>query len=61
MNQTVSKIHQLLLNRTVSTADQYYKCEFDRLTKQIYYDGEYWQLFVSNGIITKIVNMKHNI
>lgn len=53
-------ITETLINKPHSTAETYYKSEFDRLTKQIYFDGEYWQLFVKNGIIVNIVNMKQS-
>lgn len=47
-----------LLNKPQDEAEQYYKSDFDRLTKQIYYDGENYQLYVTNGTITNIKNMK---
>jgi hypothetical protein len=51
-------IHKTLLNKPITHAEQYYKTDFDRMTKQIYYDGEYCQLYFKNGIITNVKNMK---
>jgi hypothetical protein len=51
-------IYKTLLNRPITQAESYFKSDYDRLTKQINVDGEYYQLFVTNGIITKILNMK---
>jgi hypothetical protein len=55
---TNTPITEMLLNKPYTRAEQYYKSDFDRLTKQIYYSGEYYQLYVTNGTITNIRNMK---
>ena len=55
---TMQPIHSILLNKPVTQAEAYYKSDYDYLTRQIYYDGEYYQLFVKNGIIVNIINMK---
>lgn len=57
---TLQPITETLINKPISTAEAYYQSEFDRLTKQIYFDGEYWQLFVKNGIIVNVINMKQS-
>ena len=55
---TTTTITETLLNNPITHAEPYYKSDFDRLTKQIYYNGEYYQLIVSDGIIAKVINMK---
>jgi hypothetical protein len=55
---TITPITEKLLNKPHNEAEAYYISDFDRLTKQIYYDGEYWQLYIKNGTITNIKNMK---
>lgn len=57
MNKVPSTL-ETLLNKHITAAEAYYMNNFDRLTKQIYIDGEYWQLYCKNSIITSIVNMK---
>jgi len=59
MNQaTLQPITETLTNTPISTAEAHYQSEYDRLTKQIYFDGEYWQLYVKKGIIINVINMK---
>jgi hypothetical protein len=50
-----------LINKPIAEANKYYKSTYDLLTKQIQLDGEYYQIFSKNGIITNIVNMKQDI
>jgi hypothetical protein len=63
LTSAVTLLHPIcktLLNKPLTQAEQYYKSDYDRLTKQIEYDGEYYQLIVKNGIIINIVNMKQS-
>ena len=53
-----TNILENLLNKAENNAEQYYISEFDRMVKQIYINNEYWQLYIKNGIITKIQSMK---
>lgn len=58
--QTITNIliTETLLNKSITQAESYFKSDFDRLTKQVEYNGEYYQLYVINGMIVKIKNMK---
>jgi hypothetical protein len=47
-----------LINQPQETANQYYKSYYDRLTKQIELNNEYWQLYIANGTIVNVRNMK---
>lgn len=52
-------ITEKLINKPITQAERYYKSDFDRLTKQIKHNGEYFQLITNNqGIIIKVCNMK---
>jgi hypothetical protein len=55
---TNTLITEKLLNKPQNEAEAYYISDFDRLTKQIYYCGEYWQLYIKNGMIIKIQGLK---
>jgi hypothetical protein len=55
---TNTPITETLLNKSITQAEQYFKSDFDRLTKQIEVNKEYYQLYIKNEIITKILNMK---
>jgi regulation of enolase protein 1 (concanavalin A-like superfamily) len=57
MNNIINNLY----NKPITEADKYYKSSYDRLTKQIQLDGEYYQIFSKNGIIINIVNMKQDI
>jgi regulation of enolase protein 1 (concanavalin A-like superfamily) len=55
---TNTSITETLLNKPLTQAESYFKSDFDRLTKQIEINKEYYQLYIKNGIIIKILNMK---
>jgi regulation of enolase protein 1 (concanavalin A-like superfamily) len=55
---TNTPITETLLNKPLTQAESYFKSDFDRLTKQIEINKEYYQLYIKNGIIIKILNMK---
>lgn len=55
---TISTTLETLLNKPITAVQAYYMNDFDRLTKQIYIDGKYYQLYCKNGIITSIISMK---